>query len=69
MCSSLKINTAYHRSFVFIVDFDHSQHIDIVFLLLTLNKYFSDQCERQAIMFSKPFLKAYFIQQFITAPN
>ena len=24
MCSSLKINTACHRSFVFIVDFDHS---------------------------------------------
>ena len=24
MCSSLKINTACHRSFAFIVDFDHS---------------------------------------------
>ena len=39
--SSLKINTTCHRSFVFIVDFDHSQHINIVFLLLTLNKYLS----------------------------
>ena len=28
MCSSLKINTACHRSFVFIVDFDHNQHIN-----------------------------------------
>ena len=39
MCSSLKINTACHRSFVLIVDFYHSQHINIVFLLLTLNKH------------------------------
>ena len=38
MCSSLKINTSSHCSFVFVVDFDHSQHINIVFLLLTLNK-------------------------------
>ena len=51
MCSSLKINTACHRSFVFIVDFDHSQHINVVFLLLTLNKYLSVECERQVIMF------------------
>ena len=69
MCSSLKINTACHRSFVFIVDFDHSQHINIVFLLLTLNKYLSVGCERQVIMFWKPYFKAYFIQQFIIAPN
>ena len=41
MSSKLKINTAWHRSDVFIVDFDHSQHIDIEFLLLTLNKYLS----------------------------
>ena len=51
MCSSLKINTACHRSFVFIVDFDHSQLINVVFLLLTLNKYLSVGCERQVIMF------------------
>ena len=69
MCSSLKINTACHRSFVFIVDFDHSQHINIVFLLLTLNKYLSVGCERQVIMFRKLYFKAYFIQQFIIAPN
>ena len=69
MCSSLKINTACHRSFVFIVYFDHSQHINIVFLLLTLNKYLSVWCERQVIMFWKPYFKAYFIQQFVTAPN
>ena len=69
MCSSLKINTACHRSFVFIVDFDHSQYINIVFLLLTLNKYFSVGCERQVIMFWKPYFKAYFIQQFIIARN
>ena len=69
MCSSLKINTACHRSFVFIVDFDHSQYINIVFLLLTLNKYFSVGCERQVIIFWKPYFKAYFIQQFIIACN
>ena len=69
MCSSLKINTACHRSFVFIVDFDHSQHINIVFLLLTLNKYLSVGCERQVIMFWKPYFKAYSTQQFIIARN
>ena len=37
--SSFKINTACHLSFVFIDDFDHSQNINIVFLLLALNKY------------------------------
>ena len=36
-----KKNTACHHSFVFIVDFDQTQHICIVFLLLTLNKYLS----------------------------
>ena len=69
MCSNLKINTAWHHSFVFIVNFDHSQHINIVFLLLTLNKYLSVGCEGQVIMFWKPYFKAYFIQQFIIAPN
>ena len=38
MCSKLKVNTACHRSGVFIGDLGHSQHINIVFLLLTLNK-------------------------------
>ena len=36
MCSKLKLNTTWHRSAVFIVDFDQSQYISIVFLLLTL---------------------------------
>ena len=39
MCPSLKINSACHCSFVFVVDLDHSQHINIFFLLLTLIKY------------------------------
>ena len=39
--SKLKVNTAWHRSGVFIVDFDHNQHINTMFLLLTLNKYLS----------------------------
>ena len=69
MCSSLKINTTCHRFFVFIVGFDHSQHINIVFLLLTLNKYLSVGCERPVIMFWQLYSKAYFIQQFIIAPN
>ena len=51
MCSKLEINAAWYRSGVFIVDFDHSHHINIVFLLLTLNKYLSVGCERKVIMF------------------
>ena len=46
--SKLKINTAWHRSGVFIVDFNLT-----VFLLLTLNKYLSVGCERQVIVFWK----------------
>ena len=69
MCSNLEINTAWLRSFVFIVDFDHSQQISIVFLVLTLNKYLPVGCERRAIMFWKPYFKVFFIQQFIIAPN
>ena len=48
MCSKLKIKAVCHRSDVFIVDFDHSQHINIVFILLTLNKYLSVGCERKS---------------------
>ena len=69
MCSNLKINTAWLCSLVFIVDFDHSQHIRIVFLLWTLNKYLSVGCERRVIMFWKPYFKVSFIQQFIIALN
>ena len=53
MRSKLKINTAWHSSGVFVVDFKHSQHINIVFLLLTLNKCLSVGCERQVIIFWK----------------
>ena len=53
MCSKLKINTAWHSSSVFIIDFDHSRHINIVFILLTLNKYLSVGCQMQVIMFWK----------------
>ena len=52
MSSRLKINRAWHSSGVFIVNFDHNQHINIVFLFLTLNKYLLG-CERQVIMFWK----------------
>ena len=69
MYSSFKINTACHLSFAFIDDFDHSQNINIVFLLLVLNEYFSVRCERQTAMFWKPYFKTYFIQQFIIEPN
>ena len=41
MCSKLKVNTAWHRLGVFIVDLDYRQHINIVFLLLTLKKHLS----------------------------
>ena len=53
MCSKIKLNTTWHRSGVFIVVFDQSQYISIVFLLLTLNEYVSVGCERQVIMFWK----------------
>ena len=44
MCIDLKINTARLRSFVFIVEFDRSQNINIVLLLLTLNNYLLVGC-------------------------
>ena len=53
ICSKLKLNTIWHRSSVFNVDFDQSQYISIMFLLLTLNKNLSVGCERQVIMFWK----------------
>ena len=43
----------WHSSGVFTVDVDHSQHINKVFLLLTLNKYLPVGCERQVIMLWK----------------
>ena len=51
----LKVKDKYSMTYsvVFIVDFDHSQHINILFLFLTLNKYFSVPFERQAVMFWK----------------
>ena len=53
MCSKLKPNATWHLSGVFIVDFDQSQYINRVFLLLTLNKHLSVGSERQVIMFWK----------------
>ena len=53
MCSKLKMNTAWHRFGVFVADFDHSQHVNIVFLHLTLNKCLSSGCKRQVVMFCK----------------
>ena len=53
MCSKLKIDKAWYSSGVFIVDFDHSEHISIMVLLLTLSKCLSIGCERQVIMFWK----------------
>ena len=51
--SNLKINRAWYRSGVFIVDFDHSQDINILFLHLTLKKYLSAECELQVMMLWK----------------
>ena len=53
MCSKLKVNTVCHRSGVFVADFDHNQHVNILLLLLTLNKYLLAGCEIQVIMFWK----------------
>ena len=74
MCSMLKINTAWHRSGVFIVDFDHSQHINIVLLLLTLNKFLWTshnvlKIQKAIYLYRNERCKAYFIQRFIIAPN
>ena len=46
ICSKLKLNTTWHRSGVFIVDFDQRHYINIASLFLTFNKYFSVGCER-----------------------
>ena len=51
MCSKLKVNTVYHRSGVLVANFDHNEHVNIVLLLLTLDKYLSVGCESQVIMF------------------
>ena len=51
MCSKLKTNPVWHISGFFIVDFDCSQYINIVFLFLTLSKHLAIVCERQVIMF------------------
>ena len=51
--SKLKVNTAWHRLGVFTVGFDHSQHINIVFLLLTSKKHLLAVKQRQVITFSK----------------
>ena len=37
----------------FVAGFHHNQHVNIVFLLLTLNNYLSAECEREVIMFLK----------------
>ena len=52
-CSKLKIKTAWHHSGAFVPDFDHDQHVNIVFPLLILNKYLSAGCDRQVKMFWK----------------
>ena len=41
ICLKLKVNKAWQRLGVVIADLDHSQHINIVFLLLTLKKHLS----------------------------
>ena len=53
ICSKLKINAAWHCFGVFVAVFYQRQHVNIVFLLLTLNKYLSAGYERQVIMFWK----------------
>ena len=79
MCSNLKTNTAWNCSVIFIVEFDHSQHTKIVFLRSNLNKYLSAGCERPVAiiwkhkkmiyLFCNKNFKAYFVKQFIVAPN
>ena len=68
MCSKLIVNTAWHSSGIFVVYFDHSQHINIMFLLLTLNKYLSLGSERQVIMFWKHNKQYIFFAIKVTTP-
>ena len=46
ICSKLTIKTPerpnWHRSGVFIVNFEHNSHLVLVFLLLTLSRYMPD---------------------------
>ena len=53
ICSKLKPNTTWHRSGVFIVDFDQSHYINTTSLFLTFNKYLSVGCERYVKIFWK----------------
>ena len=53
ICLKLKDKYSMSCSGVFAVDVDLSQHINIMFLLLTLNKYLAVGCERRVIMFWK----------------
>ena len=79
MCSKLKLNTTLHRSGAFIVDFEQSEYINIVFLLLTLNKYLVIRVRKTShnvlktqkvtYLFRNKSCKAYFIQRFIIAPG
>ena len=82
MCSKLKMNTAWHSSSVFIVDFYRSQRISIVFLLLTLltlNKCLAvfgsvwetshNVLKTQKAIYLFLTIKSHSIQQFIITPN
>ena len=78
MCSKLKIYTPWHSSTVFIVDFDHSQHINYRFSTFNFEQVFVSRVRKKVIVFwkhkkryvfRKKSCKAYFIQWFIIEPN
>ena len=74
MCSKLKINTAWYRSGVFIVDFDHSQHITFSFEQAFVSRLWKTshnvlKTQKAMYLFHNKSYKAYVIQQFIIASN
>ena len=74
MCSKLKVNTAWHRLGVFIVDLGHRQHINIVFkeaFVSSVRKTNHNVLKKQKARYlsRNKSCKAYLIQRFIIAPN
>ena len=79
MCSNLKVNTAWHHSGVFIVDFDQSEDQYSVSTLKFKQAFVSSvrktshnvlkKTKCKIFVSSHKSFKVYFIQRFIIAPN
>ena len=75
LCPTDKYMFKVNNNFIVDSEHSHSQHINIVFLLLTLNKYFVSRVRKAShnvlktqkaiCLFRNKSCKAYFIQRFI----